>query len=549
MQNRIAIDSNKFKHSALCKSCGLCCNGMLYSWVAVHRSDNEDALLDYGFSLMRDRKKNFSQPCTAYAANQCDIYANRPRTCRIYSCKLITRINQGFVGKDEAAQRIYTAKKLHNHLMESINNLAPELQPLTLVDIRKSIEEQLSDRLKPIYFYVSNLARYLDEHFKHPANRTKDHSMNQHEVTQNWLDTLPEKHKTILQKFQQKDHYPILWAKYANAMQKRYQNKEQIAVARSIALQAWKCDKNNSRLKEHMEWAFCKQVPRWHYPLVQDLERNAVYRKALEHLITPESIVFEVGTGTGILAMMAARAGAKHVFTCEMYPLVATAARKNIAKNGYSERITVIEKSSYDIELGVDLPRAPDIFVSEIVDNSVLGEHLLPIMEDAWKRLFDDKTHILPGIVRVKGALVGGDNWCQNARMSIVDGFDLSAFNQYASSQSTLSVDGQTLDQALSPAELLISFDLTCNQSHPEAEHTIKLTANNSGQLHGLLRWMELDFGHNILLDNCPPKKSAWLPTVHYFPQPLDVKQGKEIFVRVAHDRKTLTVEQLHDKQ
>ncbi len=368
--------------------------------------------------------------------------------------------------------------------------------------------------------------------------------MNFSDNAQLWLAQLPEEHRAILETFQQKSHFPELWAKYANAMQSRYQNKEKIALAREIALQAWQCDPNSPTLREQMEWAFCKQVPRWHYPLVQDSARNAVYRQALEQSVTPESIVFEIGTGTGILAMMAARAGAKHVYSCEMYPLVAAAARENIANNGLTEQITVIEKSSYDVKLGDDLPQAPHIMVAEIVDNSLLGEHVLPIMHDAWARLFDENTQVLPGIITAKGALVGGDYWCKHSRMGTVDGFDLSAFNAYAPTQSNLSVNGQTLSHALSVTETLISFDFRAQQEYPKTEHTIAFKASQTGQVDGVLRWMELDFGNNIHFDNCPPKTSAWLPTIHFFPQPVMVKSGDHIKVLVSHDRNTLRVQQ-----
>jgi len=361
-----------------------------------------------------------------------------------------------------------------------------------------------------------------------------------------WLTALPEKHKKILQALQKKENFPELWAKYANVMQARYtkpdEYKKELSLARNIAIQAWQCDQQNTLVREQMEWAFSKQIPRWHYPLVQDDARNGVYRKALEQVVTSESIVFEIGTGSGILAMMAARAGAKHVYTCEMYPLVAAAARKNILNNGLADRITVIEKSSYDIKLGIDLPRSPDIFVAEIVDNSVLGEHVLPIMEDVWSRLLNEKTLVLPHIVMARGVLVGGDYWCRHARMGVVDGFDLSAFNVYAPSESAFTVEGQCLSHALSEPETLISFDFSGQQDYPAIDHEIVLIANSSGKVDGILRWMQLDFPEGIRFNNAPPRLSAWRPTLHFFPEPVEVKKGDEIKLRVAHDRKSLDI-------
>src|SRR4051794_6332698 len=72
-------------------------------------------------------------------------------------------------------------------------------------------------------------------------------------------------------------------------------------------------------------------VPSWHFAIIRDEPRNRAYEEALNRAVTPGSRVLEIGTGTGILAMMAARAGAAHVFTCEMEPAVALAARDVIA--------------------------------------------------------------------------------------------------------------------------------------------------------------------------------------------------------------------------
>ena len=57
--------------------------------------------------------------------------------------------------------------------------------------------------------------------------------------------------------------------------------------------------------------------------MINDDERNAAYERALARAVTPDSVVFEIGTGSGLVAMMAARAGARLVVTCEAVPVLA----------------------------------------------------------------------------------------------------------------------------------------------------------------------------------------------------------------------------------
>ncbi|MEM6905872.1 MAG: 50S ribosomal protein L11 methyltransferase [Pseudomonadota bacterium] len=102
---------------------------------------------------------------------------------------------------------------------------------------------------------------------------------------------------------------------------------------------------------------FYTQVPSWHWRMVADRARNRAYERAIRASLTPGMTVLEIGTGAGLLAMMAARAGAGHVFTIEENPLMAETARRTIAANGLAERITVIEASSQAVEVGRELPR------------------------------------------------------------------------------------------------------------------------------------------------------------------------------------------------
>src|ERR1035438_7368739 len=113
-----------------------------------------------------------------------------------------------------------------------------------------------------------------------------------------------------------------------------------------------------------------RTIPRWHFAMLNDLERNNVYLTALERQVSPGSLVLDIGSGTGLLAMIAARANAGSVITCEANPVLAQMARSIIDQNGLSDRITVIPKRSTDLQIGVDLPRRADLIVSEIVDRS-----------------------------------------------------------------------------------------------------------------------------------------------------------------------------------
>jgi type III protein arginine methyltransferase len=82
-------------------------------------------------------------------------------------------------------------------------------------------------------------------------------------------------------------------------------------------------------------------IPVFHRGMLRDKARNLAYRQAIEATVAGKRVL-DIGTGSGLLAMMAAKAGAAHVYACESQPLLAATAREIVAANGFSDRITVL---------------------------------------------------------------------------------------------------------------------------------------------------------------------------------------------------------------
>lgn len=79
---------------------------------------------------------------------------------------------------------------------------------------------------------------------------------------------------------------------------------------------------------------------------------------AIEELTQADSTLLDLGTGTGILAMVAARLGARHTLAVDIDQNAVIAARRNVLANGLGERITVREGSLSDVEGSYDLVMA-----------------------------------------------------------------------------------------------------------------------------------------------------------------------------------------------
>jgi protein arginine N-methyltransferase 7 len=355
-----------------------------------------------------------------------------------------------------------------------------------------------------------------------------------------WIDQLPVEIHAFVSQLRNHPHFAEHLVGFAHVLRKRRQAQD--SVSRRLALQAWEMEPGNPKVRQAAEFALRKSVPNWHFRLVHDRRRNEIYEQALLQFVSPETTVLEIGAGSGILALLAARAGAKHVYTCEMEPLVAQAAQQNIARNGYADRITVIPKRSSDLVVGEDIPAPVDLLVSEIVDVSLLGEDALPILEDARARLLRPDGLILPAQLAARGALVGGAAFSEQCRMGRVSGFDLSAFNRLVPLTVMPELTGQTFDAALSEDVELFRFDFGVSARFPADSREVTLTARRAGVAEGLLQWIWLGFSHALQYDNRPPAESAWHPVLHVFAEPLTLQAGELVRLHLAHDRKAISV-------
>jgi protein arginine N-methyltransferase 7 len=313
------------------------------------------------------------------------------------------------------------------------------------------------------------------------------------------------------------------------------------ARAREIALNALGMAPGDAEIASLASSVLSRGVPAWHFSLVRDEVRNAAYDAALKRAVTAQTKVLEIGAGSGILAMMAARAGAQAVVTCEMAPAIAHAAQDIVALNGFAECVRVVAKKSYDLDPETDMGGRADVLVSEIVDNRLLGENVLPIVEHAVKVLLKPAAKIIParGIIRVA---LAHDAELDRARMAAIDGFDLSPFNRLAKNRYSVDRRAARLTLMSSPADLF-DFDFQSGGPFPAARAT-KTLISTGGEANGIAQWIALQMDEKGWYENDPrpAASSAWGVTFWPFKAPRDCPAGTAIEAFGSHDRRRLRV-------
>lgn len=250
-------------------------------------------------------------------------------------------------------------------------------------------------------------------------------------------------------------------------------------------------------------------VPRWHHNILRDLARNASYRAALEQVVRPGDRVLDIGAGSGLLSMIAARAGAAQVTACEVNTAVADAAVRTVAHNGFADRITIVPRYSTDVDVDRDLGGRVDVIVQEIIAHDMLCEGVLPALADAVPRFLKPGGRVVPERAQLRVALA---HWphAKARELDDVEGFDLAPFGtlaryplEAASNDPTIALRSEAVD--------LFSWNLASGGPYGPGRTDTMLTVRD-GEANGVIQWIHIDLIDGVTYENAPAPgpNSSW---------------------------------------
>lgn len=284
-------------------------------------------------------------------------------------------------------------------------------------------------------------------------------------------------------------------------------------------------------------------VPFWHIPMLNDQPRNDAFEEGIKQAIAAHGStarVLDIGAGSGLLSMMAARAGAQNIVCCESVGIIAEVAKKIISANGYADQIKLVPKNSKDLMVGENLDKRADILVSEILSSDLLSESVLSTFEDAIDRLVHEEATIVPRAITALGCLIESDVLAKYAFVDEVSGFDVAAFTELAPTR--LPVHGKlTSWRRLSDTHDLVHIDLRARK-HEASYRQVDLPVTADGIAMGIMQWIRVDVAEGVEFSNPPDHYSdgGWLQVVHTFSRPISVKAGDQFALIAGHDRTSL---------
>jgi hypothetical protein len=137
-------------------------------------------------------------------------------------------------------------------------------------------------------------------------------------------------------------------------------------------------------------------APEVHVRMLDDATRTAAFLRVIGEIVRPGDVVLDLGTGTGVLAVAAAKAGAKRVYAIEERG-IADAAERVFEANGVADRVQLVRGRSTD----VTLPERADVLIGEVLGHDPLAEDIVATFRDARRRLLTPGARMVPRVVNV----------------------------------------------------------------------------------------------------------------------------------------------------
>ena len=251
--------------------------------------------------------------------------------------------------------------------------------------------------------------------------------------------------------------------------------------------------------------------------MIGDKARMDPYAYALKATVRPDSVVLDIGTGSGIHALLASKFGARKVYAVEPNDAIHL-ARELAQVNGFGDRIEFLQ----DVSTRISLPERADVIVSDIRGVLPLYEGHIPAIIDARQRHLAPGGILIPKRDTVSVSLVEAATVYKEITVPWNYPYGLS---MDVAKQIVLNEWSEEYPDSFSERELLMKPQIwtvldyaTITSPHVSSRKIIQ-RATRDGRAHGLLLWFDSEMADGIHMYNGPlAAKVAQIYGCAFFP-------------------------------
>ena len=264
-----------------------------------------------------------------------------------------------------------------------------------------------------------------------------------------------------------------------------------------------------------------------HRLYLSDLTRISLYRRAANAVVKRGDVVLDLCCGTGVLGMLAMKAGAAKVYQVDVTPIIQI-AREVARANGYGESAIGIRELSGRVRL----PEKVDVVIADQLSHLGIGAGTPEIFDDARRRLLKPGGRTIPRRVEILVAPVNfpemwdiANFWTKNPA-----GLKMS-FAERIALNTGYPCEGPPR-RVLGKAARMFTFDLT-DVTPPRFHAEAEIEVTSAGVMHGLSGWFTAELAPGITMTNSPfskgriGRRAAFLPLA----KPFTLRKGDHLSI------------------
>lgn len=275
-----------------------------------------------------------------------------------------------------------------------------------------------------------------------------------------------------------------------------------------------------------------------HEEMLSDTVRVGAYHRAIHRCVEPGDVVVDLGSGTGLLAFMASRAGAAKVYAVEHSDVIEL-AREIGHRNGITN-VEFVRANSRDFTP----PEPVDVLLHEQMGDELFNENMVDNVIDLRDRALAPGGRILPARFRLfmepvtfrpemrvrrftNIALPDGIDLSGLVGSAVMENFDVERFEQFWARPGSVAA-------TVGEPDPVIEFDLAELDSAASLprRHTIERVATEDAIVDGVCVWFDATFDDGTVLTTSPlMPNTSWGNRMYRLDR--DVARGETLGLRI----------------
>lgn len=244
-----------------------------------------------------------------------------------------------------------------------------------------------------------------------------------------------------------------------------------------------------------------------------DEDRVGYFRAAIEATVKSGDVVVDAGSGSGLLGMLAAKAGASRVYCVEINQQYVDIIKEHAQRNGLSDKIFALCGDATEM----DLPEQVDVIISEVISAGFFDEPQLQILNNL-RRFLKPRGAVIPHSMVNYVELIDAQEEIYGLKFNYDTRF--KRLNDVA-----LTTNARYLE---------VDFDA-------ETNHSINANVQVKAQKAGLANALRVSYGINFTSDVYSETPTEFLlnPQIIFLRDPIKIGENDTIEIAMEYQAST----------